>query len=199
MNFPKFTGISGKRLDKREYTFLNMSESLGNYGLFNENNMLLATAKTVFCKQKGKTVAFDDLKSAAIIESFARKSNTFASHFCRRCSKNCCESDYYWHKDFHIWNNLRFWDKSFISLNMYEFVRNLTYFNIGEPSQICRTVYDEELHEFTCQTLSDIFGIGIDGDRIYHHNENRQKNDLLFNDGNDVWVFFNELNFTKGQ
>ena len=199
MNFPKFTGISGKHLNKREYTFLNMSETLGNYGLFSENDMLLASAKTVFCEQKGKNVAFDDLKSAALVESRARKINPLSSVFCRRCSKNCYEQDYCWDKEFNIWNNLRFWDNSFISLNIYEFIRNLTYFNIGEPSQLCHTVYDKELHEFTCRILFDIFGIGIDGCKIHHHNDNHPKDDSLRCDGNDLWVVFNELNVTNGQ
>jgi len=66
-----------------------------------------------------------------------------------------------------------------ISLNLYEFIRNLTYFNIGETSQFCRDVYNEELHEFTCRLLFELFGIGIYGDAIYHHNDNQPKDDLL--------------------
>jgi len=140
MNFPKFTGVSGKLIGKKDYTFLNASETLGYYGLFKEYDMLLASAKTVFCEQKGKIVAFDDLKAAAITESISRKVMPSSSYFCRRCLKNYCEHDYYWYKDFNTWNSLPFWDKSFISLNIYEFIRNLTYFNIGETSQLCRDV-----------------------------------------------------------
>lgn len=130
-NFPTLkgkTGILKGFYGTDEVIFSNQSNTLGNYGLFqNPGEMILINALNVFNCQKNNKISFDDLKQYA-------DHNNIIVPFC----------DYYfWRKmmygflrdypEYYLsFFNLPFLNNIAVSYNIYEVIRNWSLFNIGE-------------------------------------------------------------------
>lgn len=154
MNFPTFSGLS-KRLGKvQDNVFINYTNHLGNYGLFaNDGDFILATAKTVFCQQTDYYLKFDDLKKSASTSGNNGSRLLFTDSL-------FWEDYYYLHKHFGNlpWVGFSPINSCDVSLNMHEFIRNMTHLNIGEPSTLFGNVRDINLQNFAEKILYSAFG-----------------------------------------
>lgn len=152
-NFPTITGKKGlfKKNYKNEIVFLNHSDNLGTYGLFKSSGeMVLANAKTIYGLQNGNKVSYDDLKNH-IDTTTARQSNNFP--FFGFDHPFWDEMIYRMFKHFPKYG-IPFFDLPFLSnnsnsLNIYDFIRNWTLFNIGEVCQAGGNIIDSDLSVMT--------------------------------------------------
>lgn len=67
--------------------------------------------------------------------------------------------------------NLPFLNNSFVSFNLYDFIRNWTYFNIGEVASAFGTTVDKDLSNFTRlllreSGLSNVMNINVEGGEL---------------------------------
>ena len=155
MNFPTFSGLSSKIGTVQDNVFLNHSGTLGNYGLFSDDGeLVLATAKSVFCQQANRKVKFDDIKKYA---DYSPLTVNFPFFY----GSQFTEELYYLYKRcgiFLLHSAIPFCNKYNVALNMHEFVRNLTWFNIGEPSMAFGRACDNNLQNFSERILYAAFG-----------------------------------------
>ncbi|MDR0867362.1 MAG: hypothetical protein LBP75_02665 [Planctomycetota bacterium] len=161
-NFPTFTGVSGI-FREQTLSMLNHSNTLGNFGLFTSTgDMTFLTAQNVFCEQQNNgRIDFDDIKrdSLSVIPEFPCTKFGFC---------DCAEIliDVWEHSDFKrsflpIFGGgfgLPFFGNYKFALDVYEIVRQLTYFNIGEPSNVFSRVVNRNLFDFSAHTLKKAFG-----------------------------------------
>jgi hypothetical protein len=152
-NFPTITGKKGlfKKNYADEIIFLNYSGNLGTHGLFkNPGEMVLVNAKTIYGLQNRNKISYDNLKNH-IDTSTTRKSNSFP---------------FFWF-DHPFWDDMihrmfryfpkygiPFFDLPFLnnisnSMNIYDFIRNWTLFNIGEVCHACGNIIDKDLSVMT--------------------------------------------------
>jgi len=158
-NFPTITGKKGlfKKNYQNEIVFLNHSGNLGTYGLFKSpGEMVLANAKTIYGLQNGNKVSYDDLKNH-IDTSTTRQSNSFL--FFGLDHPFWHEMIYRMFKHFPKYGIL-FFDLPFLnnnsnSLNIYDFIRNWTLFNIGEVCQAGENIIDKDLSVMTRLLLKE--------------------------------------------
>lgn len=169
-NFPTFKGVKGlfgKNM-VNEYTFLNHSSTLGNYGLFQSpGEMIIVNANNIFKYEKNQIVSFQDLKS---IESSIKDRSSLGPSFI--------------YIDHPAWNDIiiyslkyinqyisfphfPFLSNSIISINLYEFIRNWTLFNIGEVVSVLGYIMDNDLSKITkillkTAGLSNVININSD-------------------------------------
>ena len=118
-NFPTFDGVSGIFSGMTNVALPNPFGQLGNYGLFcSPCEMVFANAGVITAMQKGTRVAFDDIKKLTAEKRYELPS---WGHV--------------------IYNLLRYgnFERSLpifgtcpVALNMHQFIRNWTQFNIGE-------------------------------------------------------------------
>jgi len=146
-NFPTFKGKKGifKGSFCNEILFQNHSETLGNYGLFQKSGeMILVNALTVYKLQQGDKISFSDIRKYAHNNM---PNNGFPSPF---------SNLYYEDEEFFIYFsryglpflNLPFLNNYIISFNIYEFIRNWSFFNIGEVASDYGNVVDNDLLKF---------------------------------------------------
>ncbi|HAQ37605.1 MAG TPA: hypothetical protein DCQ58_03770 [Saprospirales bacterium] len=170
-NFPTFKGKKGifKRNFKDEVVFLNHSQTLGNYGLFQApGEMILLNALSVFKLQQGDKISFSDIRSFA--------SNSFQNHsafqFPLVDHPFLDEMLYRYFKHFPKYGlpflNLPFLNNSTVSFNIYEFIRNWTLFNIGEVVSAYGNTVDKDLSTFNRillreAGLTDFINTNIEG------------------------------------
>ncbi|MBF0541827.1 MAG: hypothetical protein HQK91_10310 [Nitrospirae bacterium] len=162
-NFPNFTGDKGifKSFRNDEIIFFNHSKGLGLFGLFmNPGEMILISAPLVTELQKNKVLSLDDIR---IIES---TSNPSGHNFMLPFMADPHFIDDFLH--FHFKNDLfplmfngmtHFLNNSIFSRDIYDFVRNWTQFNIGEPTYVFGNVINSDLDMFCNHLLRDI-GVG---------------------------------------
>lgn len=187
-NFPTFTGVSGIFKDKT-ITFINHSNTLGNYGLFStDGEMTFLTARNVFCNQKSISgIKFCDIKSGAADYPKPILTYNYCTHY-----KNCCNSnDFHW-LDYSNYCNLPFFGNYSYALDVHEIVRELTYFNIGEPSSAFGRITDDMLYDYTNKTLQSAFGYTI-GEN-YFNRDNRQNMNMI---NDDRTVILNHVELKK--
>jgi hypothetical protein len=188
-NFPKFTGVSGIFKDE-EIIFLNHSSTLGNYGLFTPTgDMAFLTSRNTFCNQSGGTITFDKIKNASLLcNSLGNNDGSFSFFY----------KDFYHYIDFAYKNrfmfvnklhNLPFFNNYNYALDVYEIVKELTYFNIGEPSFASGQVINDTLYCYTKKLLYSAFGYNVDGDDNFKYNQDN--NDISYENGTNV--IFNRL------
>ena len=152
-NFPTITGKKGlfKKNYKNEIVFLNHSDNLGVYGLFKSSGeMVLANAKTIYGLQNENKVSYNDLKKHIDINTF-RQSNRFP--FLEFDHPFWEEMVYRMFKHFPKYG-MPFFDLPFLnnnsnSLNIYDFIRNWTLFNIGEVCKAGENIIDSDLSVIT--------------------------------------------------
>lgn len=177
-NFPTFTGERGM-LKSQTFTFLNRSGTLGNYGLFLPNgDMTFLTAQNVFCSQHSNSrISFDSIRNEA---SGCYSRRTLRGIQMCNLNKRCCDFNNY--IDCRYCNSLDtfafdgqypFFGGYTYALDIYEVVRELTYFNLGELS--C-TLYgnniNSDLLNCTGMILAAAFGYNIG--EGYFNRDNRQ-------------------------
>jgi hypothetical protein len=175
-NFPTFKGKKGifKRNFSDEVAFLNHSETLGNYGLFQQpGEMILVNALTVFKLQQGDKVSLSDIRNFA-------GNSPYSSGFKFPLIDHPLwdEMFYRYFKHFPEYGlpflNLPFLNNSIASFNIYEFIRNWTLFNIGEVVSAYGNTMDKDLSTFnrillTQAGLSDFINTNI-GDQEFENN-----------------------------
>lgn len=149
-NFPTFKGKKGifKQNFSDEVAFLNHSEALGNYGLFQQpGEMILMNASTVFKLQQGDKVSFSDIRKFASNSSY-----NSAFQFPLIDHPFWDEMLYRYFKSFPKYSlpflNLPFLNNSIVSFNIYEFIRNWTLFNIGQIVSVYGNAIDQDLSTF---------------------------------------------------
>jgi len=172
-NFPTFTGVKGSIFGNgifkgKEITLLNHSGSLGNYGLFTPSgDMVFLTSRNVFCNQSLKdTITFSDIKKAASLNMpFGNTVHGF--EYFRKCGIYFANKDYV---AFPIGrHNLPFFNNYNYALDVHEIVKQLTYFNIGEPISEFKHKTDH-LCNYT-KNLLHFFGYKIDDNRLSRNPE----------------------------
>lgn len=155
-NFPTFIGNRGifKRNFSDEVVFLNNSKTLGNYGLFqNPGEMIIANAQTIFKVLQNDKVGFNDLKNE--LETFQQTNNTNVLDY--RYFEEILHRFYKFHPAFiSPFLNLPFLGNSYLSLNIYDFVRNWTLFNIGDIVSLYGNVVDHDLYRFNQIMLKEV-------------------------------------------
>jgi hypothetical protein len=169
-NFATFKGKKGifKKNFSDEVVFLNHSQTLGNYGLFQSpGEMILINALTVFRLQQGDKVSLSDIRKFA--------SNNFQSNstfqFPLVDYPFLDEMFYRYFKHFPKYGlpflNLPFLNNITVSFNIYEFIRNWTLFNIGEVVSVYGNMVDKDLSTFNrillrAAGLTDIINTNIE-------------------------------------
>jgi len=167
-NFPTFTGTSGIFKGK-EITFLNHSGTLGNYGLFTPTgDMVFLTARNVFCNQSsGDKVTFDDIKKAASL-NMPLVNTVDGFEYFSKCGIYLVNKDYI---AFPIGrHNLPFFNNYNYALDVHEIVKQLTYFNIGEPVNEFKHTADNYLYNYT-KDLLHLLGYKIDNNQLIRNSE----------------------------
>lgn len=124
-NFPTFEVTSGKlkNMWKGKTALNNIFGQLGNYGLFlSPGEMLFLNARLISMVQDKGTVSFDNIKRANIKSPACMNFFDPFGPFCMPILSSC----------------------EFAS-NIYEFVKNWTLFNIGEPAIVDDKELDDNL------------------------------------------------------
>jgi len=158
-NFPSFKGAKGifnKNFDN-EVVFFNNSESLGNYGFFqNPGELILVNAKTVYKLQQGDNISLSDIRKINVNNS--RNNSWFEVPLLEHPLWE--EMWYHLLKYFNKYGisfmNLPFLGNCKVTLNIYEFIRNWTYFNIGEVASAFGNTLDKDLSIFTRILLKEV-------------------------------------------
>lgn len=118
-NFPTFDGVSGIFGKMKNVALPDSFGQLGNYGLFcSPCDMVFANASVITSVQKGKVVEFDAIKKIAAKTQYDLP--------------NWGHVLYYLHKYCYGKRALPIFGTCSIALNMHQFIRNWTQFNIGE-------------------------------------------------------------------
>lgn len=150
-NFPTFKGNKGifKRNFKDEVVFLNHSETLGNYGFFQEpGEMILLNALMVYRLQQSNKISFSDIRRY----TNNNLNNNSGFHFPLIDHPFMEEMLYRYFKHFPKYGlpflNLPFLNNSIASFNIYEFIRNWSLFNIGEVVSAYGNTFDKDLSKF---------------------------------------------------
>ncbi len=154
-NFPTFKGKKGmfKKYFSDEVVFLNHSESLGNFGLFQQpGEMVLLNAATVYKLQQGEKISSSDIRR------YANNNSGFSLPLFNHPLME--EMLYRYFRHFPIYGlpflNLPFLSNSTVSYNIYEFIRNWTLFNIGEIVSINGHSLDKDLYNFNRMLLKEV-------------------------------------------
>jgi hypothetical protein len=125
-NFPTITGVKGiinKSFPHEKIAFLNFTGSLGNYGLFQyPGEIILTIASEVASKLSGGIIEYSKI---------AKDSVKYSSHSLLQPSLNI--GDYVIFSGNGGTYQAPILQNASLSINSYEFVRNFTQFNIGEP------------------------------------------------------------------
>jgi len=200
-NFPKFAGVSGifnnekvsSIFNKGKISFLNLSNTLGNFGLFDTNGeMIFLTAKNTFCNQNASgNISFDSIRNAAAFSAPAANYYHSYHNNCRRCYKDCFDDYMGYFTSLSNLDYMPFFNNYSYALDVHEVVKDLTFFNIGEPSSILGKVIDEKLYNFTGYLLFSAFGHKLN-ENHFNYNENT----------NDFWegginIILNHLELSK--
>jgi len=170
-NFPTFKGKKGifKKNFNDEVVFQNHSETLGNYGLFqNPGEMILVNALTVYKLQQGDKISLSDIRK--FTHNSFQNNNGFQFPLIDHPFWD--EMLYRYFKHFPKYGlpflNLPFLNNSIASFNIYEFIRNWSLFNIGDVVSAYGNIADKDLSTFNRillreAGLSDFINTNIDG------------------------------------
>lgn len=175
-NFPSFKGSKGifKRNYKNEIIFFNNSQTLGNYGLFmNPGEMILLNALSVFKLQQNYKLKAEDIRKSPLQLNnndlgfaFPYIDHPFYDEMLYRYLKHFPKNGF-------PFTNMPFLNNSLISLNIYEFIRNWTLFNIGEVASVNGDVIDNNLSEFIRLLLrqlglSNVINLNVEGEDSFN-------------------------------
>ena len=146
-NFPSFKGTKGifnQSFKGKKISYKNSYKTLGTYGLFqNPGEMILLSAENVYKYQNGTSIDLDTIKKipttpeSGIGLPFGYDPMILEEYF------------YILMKKFPKYGfpnmSMPFLGNTNICLDLYEFIRNWTLFNIGEPATIFQNTVDEQL------------------------------------------------------
>lgn len=175
-NFPTFQGYSGifKQIFSGDVTFLNHSQTLGNYGLFQQpGEMILLNALTIYKLLQGDKISLSDIRKFA--SNYLQFNSAFNSTFPFIDHLFWDEILYRYYKHFLKFGlpslNLPFLNNSTVSFNIHEFIRNLTLFNIGELVSVCGNSTDRDLFTFNrillrAVGLADTINLNVEGQQF---------------------------------
>lgn len=171
-NFPTFDSVSGI-FDRQQCVALpNTLGRLGNYGLFTaDGDIIFVNARIINAVQDKKTVSFDRLRNET-----AKSMSNNVGHFIfdpRLMGELCCfcRHNHYWIPQF---EGLPILGNCDIALNLYQFIRNWTQFNIGETVVCHGRVICEALARLTNFFISVL---GIHNDIDYTRVESNDNNE----------------------
>jgi len=193
-NFPTFTDVSGIFNKNEEITLLNHSGTLGNYGLFTPTgDMIFLTARNVFCHQNPsdadkRTITFDNIKNASSLQTSLENKIDWLCSDCIDCY-HCIR--FHPRNHFVLPNgryNLPFFNNYSYALDVHEIVKELTYFNIGEPLNVFGRITDNTLYSYTTDLLQ-LFGYRI----IEGHLSNNENNNISYENRANVLFIHAEL------
>jgi len=193
-NFPTFTDVSGIFNKNKEITLLNHSGTLGNYGLFTPTgDMIFLTARNVFCHQNQseadkRTITFDNIKNASSLQTSLENKIDWLGSCCIDCHHCIC-----FHRRNHFafpngQHNLPFFNNYSYALDVHEIVKELTFFNIGEPLNVFGRITDNTLYNYTTNILQS-FGYRI----IEGHLSNNENNNISYENRASVLFIHAEL------
>ncbi len=172
-NFPSFKGTKGifnQKFKGKSISYKNQSRTLGTYGLFQSpGDMILASADLINKVQSGKSVEFDRIKSLNIHTQNGmgfpfigdyRMMEEMIFMYMKRLPKYGIP-----------FMNLPFLGTTLVCYDLYDFIRNWTLFNIGEPAYAFGNTIDEQLSIFNRILFREFEGLGnlntnIDGGEI---------------------------------
>jgi hypothetical protein len=142
--FPTFRGVKGifcnNPFKNQEIVFPNTTGSLGNYGLFkSEGEIIVAIASEISAKMKGRTVKYSSLVEDSSIYN--------AKSFVLPSFEIDDEVTVVRNKDF-VSLKYQFLQNTSLSMNVYDFVRNFTQFNIGESISLPCQPQDNDLYRY---------------------------------------------------
>lgn len=171
-NFPTFKGKKGifKHNFSDEVAFLNHSNSLGNYGLFQSpGEMILLTALTVYKLQLDKKISLADIRKFPNYSANNNSSFPFVDY------QYFDEMFYRYLKHFPKYGfplmDFPFLNNNSVSLNIIEFIRNWTLFNIGELVSVYGHIADNDLSILNRMLLrevglSNVINLNVDGPEL---------------------------------
>ena len=156
-NFPKFSGKLGLFNSLNDTIFKNNFGSLGAYGLFeNPGEMIYLTANILSDMLKGKRyLARADIGMYGK-ENFLNR-NIFLHPFWNSARGD--EFFYYWFKYLRRYNlsidygNLPLFGNTFFTLDLYDFIKSWTLFNIGEYTCFLGDVINSKVDVFSNMIL----------------------------------------------
>jgi hypothetical protein len=170
--------------EKQPITFHNYSKTLGNYVLFRSNHdMMLLTAKNIFCSQQEKDIIINNngnKKTNRYIDLSDIEKGIFISKI-NSTKYTSHPSDCLFNTDLPFFGNCEY------ALNTQEFVRELTFFNIGESSNVFGNVVDENLYNYTAKIIQSSFGFSITDNYF------KQENNLIKESNHHIILIHLEL------
>jgi len=179
-NFPTFIDVSGIFDKGKEITFPNYSGTLGNYGLFTPTgDMVFLTARNVFCHQNPsnatkRTITFDSIKIASAVQMSLENKIDCCCSYCDDCHHCICFNRRNYFAFSNGRNNLPFFNNYSYALDVHEIVKELTYFNIGEPLNVFGRITNDTLYRYTTDLLQS-FGYSV-----------REEGHLSYSENNDI-------------
>lgn len=178
-NFPTFDGVSGIFGKKTDIALPNPCGQLGNYGLFCAPcEMIFANAGVITALQKGTRVTLDEIKKLT--------------------AANKCASSRYEHvisyiDEFHyVETALPILGTCSVALNMHQFIRNWTQFNIGEEIVIGGNPQSPVLIDLARKYMKAA-GFADLADLRFEYNNERVQNDDMIEDDAAVMVAHLEI------
>lgn len=163
-NFPKFSGKKGifKLFLDEEIVFLNHSKCLGSFGLFmNPGEMIFLSAPLLSELKKDNGITIEEIRLTETVANMGTCGFFFPFIFDHRFWE---EFFYYMYKymgryilfPFISDRPFPFLNNSTFSRDIYDFIRNWTQFNIGEPTYAFENVINPVLDKFTNLLLRTI-------------------------------------------
>ncbi|MCD4784567.1 MAG: hypothetical protein K8T10_12160 [Candidatus Eremiobacteraeota bacterium] len=166
-NFPSFSGKKGifRQFGQKDIVFLNHSKCLGSYGLFMEpGEMIFLSAPLVADMKKNKSIAEKDIRYLEENRSYGNNFNfspyldpMILEDMIHYLYKYCRKGHYSF--PFFSGQNSEFLGNTIFARDIHDFIREWTFFNIGETTFINDSVVNPLLDDFTNNILRAI-GMG---------------------------------------
>lgn len=155
-NFPKIIGKKGifKKSPNNDIIFQNYSKTLGNYGLFmNPGEMFLVAASIIDSQKERNEISIKDLKNIVQIST----NNNYSFPFLPLDIYPFIEEFvHHYHKFFRhygyiptLGNPFPFLNNILISRDIFEFIDNWSFLNIGEPTMVNGKILNKNLHSLS--------------------------------------------------
>ncbi len=173
-NFPTITGKKGifTKSPEKEIIFHNYSKTLGNYGLFmNPGEMILAAASIVDSQKDNNKICLNDFKNIGFANNTNQAFLPFLLFDYHPFIDKLLHSYFrYFHHNGIIpsfGNSMPFLNNSMLSRDLFEFIDNWTFFNIGEPTIVNGNIVNNNLHSLSnallrASGLSEYINLGDD-------------------------------------
>lgn len=122
-NFPTFNGVSGIFGETKNIVLPDPFQQLGSYGLFRAPcEMVFASANVITALKKVKRISYDDIKNRSVENKYTYPYSKL--------------NPYYLHKYDYFESDMPILGNCSIALNIHQFIRNWTQFNIGKEFYI---------------------------------------------------------------